>query len=150
MHKILRITYLYLTTAVAFAATFAPAIIRADVEPQPPVSAPVSTAPAVVKPLSMRITAYSSSPDETDSTPLITASGLNVHDGIVATNVLPFGTKIKIPALFGDKVFTVEDRMNRRMKNVVDVWMPTKAKALRFGVGYASVMVLQNRDISEK
>ena len=90
----------------------------------------------------MRITAYSSSPDETDSTPFITAMGTEVHDGIVATNILPFGTKIQIPSLFGDKIFTVEDRMNRRMKDVMDIWMPSKEKALRFGANYADIVIL--------
>jgi len=90
----------------------------------------------------MRITAYSSSPDETDSTPFTTAMGTEVHDGIVATNFLPFGTKIQIPALFGNKTFTVEDRMNRRIKNGMDIWMPSKAKALRFGANYADVVII--------
>ena len=86
---------------------------------------PVVTAEATpeIDPLFMKVTAYSSSPDETDNTPFITASGKTVRDGVVATNVLPFGTKIKIPSLFGDKIFTVEDRMHRRMKNVMDIWM---------------------------
>jgi len=92
--------------------------------------------------LYMRVTAYTSLPDETDSTPFITAMGTEVHDGVVATNILPFGTKIQIPALFGDKIFTVEDRMNRRMKNVLDIWMPTKTKALRFGVNYTSIVIV--------
>lgn len=90
----------------------------------------------------MRITAYTSLPDETDDTPFTTAMGTEVHDGVVATNMLPFGTKIQIPALFGDKIFTVEDRMNRRMKNVMDIWMPSKAKALRFGANYADVIII--------
>lgn len=89
------------------------------------------------------VTAYSSSPDETDDTPNITAIGTETRDGIVATNMLPFGTKIKIPAQFGDKVFTVEDRMNRRMTNKVDVWMPSKGEALRFGSHYTEIVILE-------
>ena len=88
------------------------------------------------------ITAYSSTPDETDDTPFITASGTQVRDGIVATNLLPFGTKIKIPALFGNKVFTVEDRMHARKRNVVDVWMSSKEHALQFGSSYTEIAVL--------
>jgi len=45
------------------------------------------------------ITAYSSTVDQTDDTPFITANGSFVRDGIVANNMLPFGTKIKIPEL---------------------------------------------------
>lgn len=96
-------------------------------------------------PLTYRVlvTAYSSTPEETDSTPFITASMSSVRYGIIAANFLPFGTKIKIPELFGDEVFTVEDRMHPRKKdNFVDVWMPEKQKALEFGIHEADVIVL--------
>ncbi len=94
--------------------------------------------------LYLRVTAYASTPDETDDTPFITANGTEVRDGIVATNILPFGTEVMIPALFGNKVFTVEDRMAPKKKNAMDIWMPSKAKALYFGANYANVMVLGN------
>lgn len=90
----------------------------------------------------LRITAYSSTPDQTDETPFITASGVQVRDGIVATNILPFGTQVQIPKLFGDKIFTVQDRMAKRMTNVMDIWMSTREKALRFGVAHADVLVV--------
>lgn len=105
-------------------------------------------APVAVAPLRLRITAYSSSVDETDSTPFLTANGTSVRDGIVATNLLPLGTKITIPALFGDKVFTVEDRMNRRFQKSIDIWMTTKAKAIYFGLHYADVVVLEKSPIN--
>jgi 3D (Asp-Asp-Asp) domain-containing protein len=100
----------------------------------------------------MRITAYTSLPDETDSTPFITANGTYVHSGIVATNLFPFGTKIEIPALFGDRVFVVEDRMSPRFNNTIDIWMPTRGDAVYFGLNYANVVILANSDvnISEK
>ncbi|OGZ52853.1 MAG: hypothetical protein A3B25_01005 [Candidatus Ryanbacteria bacterium RIFCSPLOWO2_01_FULL_48_26] len=88
------------------------------------------------------LTAYSSSVDETDDTPFITASGKHVRDGIVATNFLPFGTKIKIPKVFGDKIFIVEDRMHPRKKGIVDIWMPSKKEALRFGSFKADIVVV--------
>lgn len=88
------------------------------------------------------VTAYSSTPEETDDTPFITAKGTFVRDGIIAANFLPFGTKVQIPSLFGDKIFVVEDRMHRRKTNNVDVWMPTKADALRFGAHRAEIAVL--------
>jgi 3D (Asp-Asp-Asp) domain-containing protein len=92
--------------------------------------------------LRMRITAYASVPDETSVHPFITASGEYVRDGIVASNILPFGTKIEIPTLFGDKIFTVEDRMNRRFQNTIDIWMSSKLAATDFGVAHTSVVVL--------
>jgi len=88
------------------------------------------------------LTAYSSSPDETDDTPFITASGKYVRDGIIASNFLPFGTKVKIPALFGDKIFTVEDRLHARFSDRMDIWMPSKAAAFNFGKRYAEVVVV--------
>ncbi|MCX7589347.1 MAG: 3D domain-containing protein [Patescibacteria group bacterium] len=94
------------------------------------------------KKLNLWVTAYSSSPDETDDDPFITASGSITRDGIVATNILPFGTKIKIPKLFGDKIFTVEDRMHQRKTNFVDIWMESKQKALNFGIHYTEILIL--------
>src|SRR5258708_6536739 len=64
--------------------------------------------PKELKTYKVRVTAYSSTPDQTDDTPFITASGYHVHDGVIAANFLPFGTKLTIPSVFGDKIFTVE------------------------------------------
>ncbi|OGZ61880.1 MAG: hypothetical protein A3H51_02085 [Candidatus Spechtbacteria bacterium RIFCSPLOWO2_02_FULL_38_8] len=80
------------------------------------------------------VTAYSSTLDQTDFSPFVTASGTQVRDGVVAANFLPIGTKIKIPSMFGDKVFVVEDRMNARYWHRVDIWMPTRYDALQFGI----------------
>ena len=88
------------------------------------------------------VTAYSSTPEETDDSPFITASGTYVRDGILATNLLPFGTEVKIPDAFGNKIFVVEDRMHRRKTNNVDIWMPSKSEALQFGIRYATIEVL--------
>jgi 3D (Asp-Asp-Asp) domain-containing protein len=89
------------------------------------------------------VTAYSSTPEETDDTPFTTAMNSEVRDGIVAANFLPFGTKLQIPEHFGDKVFTVEDRMHARKTNFVDIWMPTKQDAKRFGISYTSIVILE-------
>lgn len=82
------------------------------------------------------ITAYTSTPDQTDDTPFIAASGKRVHDRMIAANGLPFGTIIKIPSLYGDREFVVEDRMNARYGfGRMDIWLDTsKAEARKFGV----------------
>jgi 3D (Asp-Asp-Asp) domain-containing protein len=99
--------------------------------------------PVTSKPiLYLHLTAYSSDVAQTDDTPFITANGTYVHDGIVATNLLPFGTKVQIPTLFGSKIFTVEDRMNIRMTGRMDIWMSSRSKAIVFGSQYAEVVVL--------
>lgn len=90
----------------------------------------------------VHITAYSSRPEETDDTPFITASGKHVAPGIAAANWLPFGTKIRIPAIFGDRVFVIEDRMHRRNAEKLDIWFSSTKDALRFGVKHATVEIL--------
>lgn len=115
-------------------------------ETVPAAAAAASAAPAAdtaaQEVLTLKITAYTSLPDETDDTPFITADGSYVHDGIVATNLLPFGTKVMIPSLFGDKVFTVDDRMSKKLMNNMDIWMGTWTAAIRFGAHVADVVVL--------
>lgn len=91
------------------------------------------------------ITAYSSTVDQTDCTPFITASGSWVEDGIVAANFLPFNTKIRIPEYFGDKVFVVKDRMNRRHNNRVDIWFSTRKEATNFGITQTDIEVLKEK-----
>ncbi len=91
----------------------------------------------------MYVTAYSSSEDETDSTPHVTASGTRTRDGVVATNIFPIGTQVKIPELFGEKVLVVEDRMHKRFTDRIDVWMPSKWQALTFGKQRAAVEIVE-------
>ena len=94
------------------------------------------------------ISAYSSTVDQTDDSPCITASGFNVCENgletpVIAANFLPLGTKVKFPTLFGDKVFVVEDRMNKRYYYKADIWMETREQALQFGVKNAPVEILK-------
>lgn len=102
-----------------------------------PISSPAnsksSKAKTAVKTYTVSASAYSSSVDETDDTPFITAAGTYTRDGIVAANFLPLGTAIKIPDLYGDKIFIVEDRMNKRYNLNVDLWFPSKELAKQFG-----------------
>ena len=98
--------------------------------------------PIVKETLTMWVTAYSSTPEETDDTPFITASNTRVRHGIVATNMLPFGTRIQFPEVFGEETFTVEDRMHVRKVNFVDIWMHTKEEARKFGIVKTKILVL--------
>jgi 3D (Asp-Asp-Asp) domain-containing protein len=88
----------------------------------------------VQKEYRMDVTAYTSSVEECDSDPFITADGSTTHDGVIATNVLPFGTKVKIPDYFGDKIFTVHDRMNARYSYRVDIWMEHRQDMHQWGL----------------
>jgi len=89
------------------------------------------------------ITAYSSSPDETDDTPFITASGSGTRNGVVAANFLPFGTQIRMPEIFGGQIFVVEDRLNKNYNDRIDVWFNSKEEALHFGQKITKVEILQ-------
>lgn len=89
-------------------------------------------------------TAYSSTPDQTDDTPFITASGQVVRDGIVASNYLAFGTKLRLPELFGDKIFVVEDRMHKRFSaDRLDLWFPSRETAKNFGIKETVMEILE-------
>lgn len=79
-------------------------------------------------------TAYSSTIDQTDASPFITARGTLVRDGIIAANFLPFGTKVRFPKIWPHKVFTVEDRMHSRFSDRVDIWFATREEAFAFGL----------------
>ena len=90
--------------------------------------------PFLIQVRTIMVTAYSSTPDQTEGDPFITASGARVYDGVLAANFLPFGTKVKLPEIFGNKIFIVEDRMNARFGDTrVDVWFPDRASAQEFG-----------------
>lgn len=91
----------------------------------------------------VEMTAYSSTPDQTDSSPFITANGTHVHEGTLACNFLPFGTKVKIPEYFGDRIFIVEDRMAKRFSNRMDVWFPSRSAAMQFGKRYLEYVVVE-------
>lgn len=82
----------------------------------------------------VEMTAYTSEVGQTDQSPFVTANGTRVRDGIVAANFLKFQTRIRLPELYGDKIFVVTDRMHERYTNRVDIWMEKKSEALRFGV----------------
>ena len=97
----------------------------------------------VIKTYSVQATAYSSTPDQTDDTPFVTAKGTRVRDGIIAANFLPFNTKVRIPELYGDRVFVVEDRMNRRYWHNIDIWFPERYLALEFGVQDVTIEIVE-------
>lgn len=87
-------------------------------------------------------TGYSSSVEECDDTPHITASNRGVRWGVVAlsrdllrefTPGAPFG--------YGDRVFIpgvgefmVEDTMSWRFRSRVDIWFPSREAAANWGV----------------
>lgn len=135
--------YLYIFAAISgLILMFSPATLSGDTAIAPAVE-PTGTVEAALETYEVWVTAYSSTLEETDSTPFTTAMNSEVRDGIVAANFLPFGTTLQIPERFGDKIFIVEDRMHRRKTNFVDIWMPTKTEAEHFGITYTTIVVLE-------
>lgn len=92
-------------------------------------------------------TAYSSTIDQTDSTPCITASGFDVckhgEENIIAANFLPLGAKVRIPELYDERVFTVEDRMNPRYLHRIDLWKTSRERALGFGKRLVKLEIIE-------
>lgn len=124
------------------------AVAMESVDIEQPVlnSLPQSSDLKVVKTDFVTVTAYTSEIGQTDGNPCRTANGYdlckyNIED-TVAANFLPFGTKIKLPDVFGDKVFVVRDRMNSRYNEYVDVWFKDKQEAKRFGIKVLKIEIL--------
>ena len=86
------------------------------------------------------VTGYTSSVDETDDTPFLTASGETTRHGIVACpSRFEFGTVIEIE---GTR-YECKDRMNKRYRdqNRFDIWFETKTEARNWGVKEVVVAV---------
>jgi len=90
--------------------------------------------------LKVLATAYSSTIAQTDDSPFITASGTFVHQGTLAANFLPLGTKV----LVNGQKYTVEDRLHERYNGrlVVDIWYSTEEEAINWGVRRVHLEVL--------
>jgi 3D (Asp-Asp-Asp) domain-containing protein len=104
---------------------------------------PVSSGRQAIKTITVVSTAYNSLEGQTDSTPCITANGHDLckqyeeqgYGNTVAANFLRMGTQVRFPELYGDKIFIVRDRMNKRYGNGrIDIWLPEYSEAKKFGV----------------
>jgi len=108
---------------------------------QKTVSEPV--APASVR-LQASVSAFTSSVEETDDTPNITASGTHVHSKTAACPTrYPFGTRIRVAG----KEYICEDRMNARYRegNYFDLWMSDRSSAIQWGRRTVEVEVLAKK-----
>ena len=96
------------------------------------------------------VSGYNPVPEQTDSTPCTTASGKNICErevDVVAANWLKFGAKVRIPEYFGDRIFTVEDRMNTRYPYNTDVLFYDKQQAREFGRRTLVIQILEEVDV---
>lgn len=92
------------------------------------------------------ITAYNSIPDQTDASPCITASGLDIcksRTRIIANNCLKFGTKVVIEG----HVYDVQDRLNARYGcDRMDIWLESHEEAKKWGVQRKLIIILYGND----
>lgn len=86
------------------------------------------------------VTAYSSTPEETDSTPFISADGNQVYDGLIACpRKYPFGTLFRIAG----KVYRCGDRLNQKFDDRFDIWKATKEEAIHHGTQVLSTEIVE-------
>lgn len=126
----------------------APALLVSAAEQDPEMNYTNKNKQAKVKWTATHVaTAYNSEAAQCDDSPCITANGFNVcehgHEDTIAANFLPFNTKVRIPDEFGDRIFVVRDRMNKRYSDRIDIWMKDKQSAKNFGVRQVKIEVLQ-------
>lgn len=82
------------------------------------------------KEIQILVTGYSSTVDQCDKDPFITASGTTVHLGTMACPPeYAFGTTVKID----EKIFVCEDRGGKIKNNHFDRWFETRQEALVWG-----------------
>jgi len=79
------------------------------------------------------VTQYNAVEEQTDDTPCISASGMNVcetNKKICASNEFPFGTLL----LVGDTIWEVQDRTNSRYSHRLDLLVEDYNEAIEWGV----------------
>ena len=115
---------------------------EAPIYSQGTLTMPASIAhPRSVFRVSITVTGYSSTADQTDDSPLITAMNTIVHPGMLALSrdllreftpgaPFHFGDIVELEGL---GVFTVEDTMNPRYSQRADIWFQSREAATRWG-----------------
>lgn len=106
--------------------------------------------------MTVSLTSYNSLPEQTDSTPNITSTGTRTRPGVLAVSRelrYLYHKKVRIESVtgrncgvpanyFAGRIFYVEDTMNARFRNKVDVWVPTLREAYRIGHCTANIRIL--------
>lgn len=100
-------------------------------------------APVVIIPLGSReITAFNTLPEQTDDTPCISASNMDICQTdklIAASNEFDFGDKL----LIDGQVYEIQDRMSLKYQTRIDLLMKSKSSALSFGKQVKEVYILK-------
>jgi 3D (Asp-Asp-Asp) domain-containing protein len=113
--------------------------------------------------LTVRSTAYNSIPNQTDSSPFYTSTGVRTRYGIIALSRdllkrIPYGSRVRLQdngswkngrgygkynQMLKDTVFVVEDTMHPRKSGTVDVWLPARDRAMQWGVRSLKMQIVQ-------
>ncbi len=102
----------------------------------------------------VKVTAYAPDRRLCDSSPEITASGIHLkrhhaYHVIALSDDLArrhkFGETFKLIVDGKEYIVIYEDRMARRMRNTVDLLLPSYGEAKRFGVRWGILMPLEER-----
>jgi 3D (Asp-Asp-Asp) domain-containing protein len=113
--------------------------------------------------LTVRSTAYNSIPNQTDSSPFHTSTGVRTRYGIIALSRdllkrIPYGSRVRLQdngswksgrgygkynQMLKDTVFVVEDTMHPRKSGTVDVWLPARDRAMQWGVRSLKMQIVQ-------
>jgi 3D (Asp-Asp-Asp) domain-containing protein len=96
------------------------------------------------------VTGYSSTRDQCDSDPFITASNKKVRQGVIAlSRDLLRRYNPDAPFTWGDLIylqgvgeFVVEDSMNARYTNRADIWFPDRKSAARWGIQETTLIAI--------
>ena len=137
-----------------------PVAVKPAPKPSPVVRASSSRSLMVI---TAKSTAYNSLAAQTDSSPFVTATGARTRFGVVALSRdllrrIPYGSIVRIEDLgtwangrgrgtynrmLSGVNFIVEDTMNARKRNTIDVWMPTRRAAIQWGARQIRVTVIR-------
>ncbi|MFH1277717.1 MAG: hypothetical protein ABIK65_05000 [Candidatus Eisenbacteria bacterium] len=110
----------------------------------------------LLPPLQVVVTGYSSTPEQTDSTPFLTASMTQVRPGVIALSRDLIRTyNPKAPFRYGDRVrvegigeFIVEDTMHERYQRRADIWFESVEEAVRWGRKMLRISLLAQAEVN--
>ena len=95
----------------------------------------------------LQVTSYRSVPNQTDDTPYITSIGEHVHMGGIAVSqdLLKSGKLHYHDTVYvqGFGYYQVNDTMNVRIHDAIDIWVETKAEERLVGVQHHNVYLLR-------
>jgi 3D (Asp-Asp-Asp) domain-containing protein len=150
--------------AVVVELSLTPQVLVRDEPLQVDYQTPTIHGPMANPTFQLRTTAYNSMVSQTNAQPFITATGARTDWGVIAVSRdllsadIPYGTLVRLrdlgryadgahpgqyQALLDAHLFIVEDTMNIRKRQQLDIWFDDHASALAWGVRLVEVEVVR-------